>query len=72
VNLAFIIFGGFVYANKYGYGWDKTRIGLIVLAVGLLLYVYRKVVEDRTGVPLREDTPEMPPEESPAAAPVPA
>jgi amino acid transporter len=72
VNLVFIIFGGFVYANKYGYGWDKTRIGLIVLAVGLLLYVYRKVVEDRTGVPLREETPEMPPEESATAAPVPA
>jgi hypothetical protein len=71
VNLAFIVVGGFIYADDYGYGWDKTRIGLIVLAVGLLLYVYRKVVEDRTGVPLREDTPEMPPEERPAAATVP-
>ena len=57
VNLAFIVVGGFIYADKYGYGWDKTRIGLIVLAVGLLLYIYRKVVEDRTGVPLREETP---------------
>ena len=43
-----------------------------MLAVGLLLYIYRKVVEDRTGVPWREETPEMPPEEAPAAAPVPA
>src|SRR5215213_324161 len=68
VNLAFIVFGGFVYADKYGYGWDKTRIGLIVLAVGLLLYVYRKVVEDRTGVRLREKTPATPEEER--AAPV--
>ena len=42
-----------------------------MLAVGLLLYVYRKVVEDRTGIHLREETPEMPPEETaaPAAAP---
>ncbi len=61
VNLAFIVVGGFIYADEYGYGWDKTRIGLIVLAVGLLLYVWRKVVEDRTGVPFREETPTMPP-----------
>ena len=46
VNLAFIVVGGFIYSGgflgidtAYGYGWDKTRIGLIVLAVGLLLYV---------------------------------
>jgi amino acid transporter len=64
VNLAFVIFGGFIYADDYGYGADKTRIGLIVLAVGLLLYVYRRVVEDRKGVPLREQTPEMPPGEA--------
>src|ERR671921_437224 len=50
VNLAFIVWGGFIYADEYGYGWDKTRIGLIVLAVGLLLYVYRRVVEDRTTI----------------------
>ena len=34
-----------------------------MLAVGLLLYVWRKVVEDRTGIPLREETPEVPPAE---------
>jgi amino acid transporter len=76
-NLALIVVGGFIYSGgflgidtQYGYGWDKTRIGLIVLAVGLLLYIYRKVVEDRTGVPLREETPQMPPEaERQAAAP---
>jgi len=72
INLAFIVWGGFIYADEYGYGWDKTRIGLIVLAVGLLLYVYRKVVEDRTAVHLREETPTMPPEEKPAASPAPA
>jgi amino acid transporter len=73
VNLAFIIVGGFIYADEYGYGWDKTRIGLIVLAVGLLLYVWRKVVEDHTRVPFREETPTMPPEaERQTAAPAPA
>jgi amino acid transporter len=76
VNLAFIVVGGFIYSGgflgidtAYGYGWDKTRIGLIVLAVGLLLYVYRHVVEDRTGIRLREKTPTMPEEAAPAAAP---
>jgi amino acid transporter len=77
VNLAFIVVGGFIYSGgflgidtAYGYGWDKTRIGLIVLAVGLLLYVYRKLVEDRTGIQLREETPEMPPADATAPGPV--
>ena len=49
VNLLFIVAGGFIYADKYGYGWDKTWIGIGVLAVGLLLYIWRHVVEDRSG-----------------------
>ncbi len=75
INLAFIVVGGFIYSGgflgidtQYGYGWDKTRIGLIVLAVGLLLYIYRHVVEDRRGLSLREETPTMPPDTSAAAA----
>ena len=71
VNLVFIIFGGFVYANDYGDGWDKTGVGLIVLGVSLLLYIFRHVVQDRTGVRLREETPQMP-EEPAAAQPAPA
>jgi amino acid transporter len=71
INLVFIIWGGFVYADEYGYGWDKTRVGLIVLGVSLLLYIFRHVVQDRTGVRLREETPQMP-EEPAAAQPAPA
>ena len=67
VNLLFIVTGAFIYADKYGYGWDKTRIGIGVLAVGLLLYIWRRVVEDRQGVPLREETPTMPPDTAAAA-----
>ena len=67
VNLLFIVTGAFIYADKYGYGWDKTWIGIGVLAVGLLLYIWRRVVEDRQGVPLREETPTMPPETAAAA-----
>ena len=58
INLVFIIWGGFVYADEYGYGWDKTRVGLIVLGVSLLLYIFRHVVQDRTGIRLREETPD--------------
>ena len=60
INLLFIVTGGFIYADKYGYGWDKTWIGLGVLAVGLLLFIWRRVVEDKEGVHLREETPTMP------------
>src|SRR6185295_435985 len=59
INLLFIVTGAFIYADKYGYGWDKTWIGIGVLAVGLLLYIWRRVVEDRQGVPWREETPTM-------------
>ncbi len=68
-NSVFIVVGGFIYSGgflgietQYGYGWDKTRVGLIVLAVSLLLYAYRHVVQDKTGIRLREETPTMPDE----------
>jgi amino acid transporter len=70
VNLVFIAIGGFIYSGgflgidtQYGYGWDKTRVGLIVLVASLVLYVFRHVVQDRTGIRLREETPTRPPEE---------
>jgi amino acid transporter len=70
VNLVFIAVGGFIYSGgflgidtQYGYGWDKTRVGLIVLVASLVLYVFRHVVQDRTGIRLREETPTRPPEE---------
>jgi amino acid transporter len=79
VNLAFIVVGGFIYSGgflgidtAYGYGWDKTRVGLIVLVASIVLYVFRHVVQDRTGIRLREETPTRPPEETATpAAPAP-
>jgi amino acid transporter len=66
-NTAFIVVGGFIYSGgflgidtQYGYGWDKTRIGLLVLLVSLLLYIFRHVVQDRTKLRLREEVPAMP------------
>jgi amino acid transporter len=61
-NLLFIVVGGFIKADQYGYGWDKTRVGLIVLAVSLLFWMFRHLVQDRTGLRLREEVPQTPTE----------
>jgi amino acid transporter len=78
INLMFVIVGGFIYSGgflgmdtQYGYGWDKTRVGLIVLAVSLLFWAFRHIVQDKTKLRLREEVPLMP--EAPAATtPAPA
>lgn len=71
-NLAFVILGGFVFADKYGYGLSKTLIGVAVLAVSMLLYVYRRKVQDHLPLHIRERTPTVPEDVEPAAAPAPA
>jgi len=72
-NLLFVVCGGFIFADKYGYGLSKTLIGVGVLAVSMLLYIYRRMVQDRKPLHLREDTPVMPDgsdlERAPAGAP---
>jgi amino acid transporter len=62
VNLLFIVIGGFIKADEYGYGWDKTRVGLIVLAVSLVFWIFRHLVQDRTGLRMREEVPLTPAE----------
>jgi amino acid transporter len=68
INLALLVAGGFLYSGGflgitgYGYGWDKTRTGLIVLVAALLLYVYRHVVQDKIPLRLREEIPQTPEE----------
>jgi amino acid transporter len=69
-NLAFIVFGGFVYADEYGYGLGKTFIGVGVLAVSLLLYAYRRRIQDGKPLHLREAAPRTPEEAEPAAVTV--
>jgi amino acid transporter len=73
-NLVFIAFGAFIYSGgflgidtQYGYGWDKTRVGIIVLVVSLLLYGYRHLVQDKTKLRLREEVPLMPEDATSAA-----
>jgi amino acid transporter len=68
-NLILLVVGGFLYSggflgiDGYGYGWDKTRTGLIVLVAAFLLYVYRHVVQDKVPLRLREEVPRTPEEE---------
>ena len=83
-NHVFLIGGGFIWSggflgiDGYGYGWDKTRWGLLVLLVALALYVYRHVVQDKLPMRLREEIPRTPDEQmshpelapAPTAAPV--
>jgi amino acid transporter len=66
-NLFFIVVGGFIKADEFGYGWDKTRVGIIVLLVSLLFWFFRHLVQDRTGLRLREEVPQTPQEAAPTA-----
>ncbi|MEA2383975.1 MAG: hypothetical protein QOH72_3946 [Solirubrobacteraceae bacterium] len=69
-NLMFIVLGGFVFADKYGYGLGKTMIGVAVLAVSVLLYAYRRKIQDGKPLHLREAVPLTPDEAQPAPATV--
>jgi amino acid transporter len=70
INLVFLIFGGFIYSGGflgitgYGYGWDKTRTGLIVLLAAFVLYLWRHVVQDKIPIKLREEVPLTPEDEA--------
>ena len=67
-NFVFLIAGGFIYSGGflgiegYGYGWDKTRWGLLVLLVAIALYLFRQVVQDKQPIRWREDVPATPEE----------
>ena len=69
INFVFLIVGGFIYSggflgiDGYGYGWDKTRSGLLVLLAALVLYVWRHVVQDKIPLHWREQIPRTPEEE---------
>jgi amino acid transporter len=64
LNLVFVVAGGFIFANEFGYGLSKTMLGASVLVISLVLYFYRRVVEDKTHIQWREDTPAVPPVEA--------
>lgn len=69
INLVFLIAGGFIYSGGflgiegYGYGWDKTRTGLLVLVAAIVLWAWRRIVQDKQPLHLREPIPQTPEEE---------
>ncbi len=69
--LTVVGFGWFQTAAG-GYGGSKEKIiGVGVLAIGLLLFFFRRLVQDKEPIHWREETPLMP-ESAPAAAGGPA
>jgi amino acid transporter len=72
----FIWSGGFLGITGYGYGWDKTRVGLLVLVAALVLWAWRRIVQDKQPLHLREQVPATPEEQLKhpelAAEPVPS
>ena len=62
INFGFEIIGGLApHMNGYG-TWTDFGIGVGVLFGSALLFVYRRVVQDKQPVHWREETPLMPPE----------
>jgi amino acid transporter len=69
INLVLLIGGGFIWSGGflgitgYGYGWDKTRTGLLVLLAALILWAWRHKIQDKQPIRLREEVPATPEEE---------
>jgi amino acid transporter len=60
INLFFIVIGVW-YTELIGYGGTKEVLyGVGVLLISVLLFVFRRVVQDKQPVRLREETPTMP------------
>jgi len=60
INLFLVVIGVW-YTEKIGYGGTKEVLyGLGVLAISILLYVFRRAVQDKQPIRLREDTPAAP------------
>jgi amino acid transporter len=81
--IAAVLCGAFVVFSVVGIGWfqiagggavyggNKEKvIGFSVLAASLLLFLFRRVVQDKERPHWREETPEVPPEVATTGAPV--
>ena len=53
---------GWFQTSAGGYGGTKEKvIGFSVLAISILLFLFRRLVQDKQPIRLREDTPDVPP-----------
>ena len=67
--LTVVGFGWFqIAAGGYGSGADAKVVGIASLVIGLLLFLFRRIVQDKQAPHWREDTPSVPEE---AVAPTP-
>jgi len=67
--LTVVGFGWFqTAAGGYGEGTKEKVVGILVLVIGVLLFFFRRIVQDRQKIHWREDTPNTPDE---AVAPTP-
>lgn len=63
-NLAFIIVGN-MYPSVSGYGGLKeTLIGVGVLLLSIVLYIFRRVVQDKEKIHFRDEPPSLPGDEA--------
>jgi hypothetical protein len=61
----FLVYIGVTSSSLTGYGGTKeTLIGVGVLLVSLVLFVFRRKVQDKASIVLREPTPSVPEEET--------
>src|ERR1700753_4138139 len=69
---AFFLVVGALAPKLNGYGtWTDFWIGIAVLIGSLVLFVWRRVVQDKQGVPMREDVPLVPSAEESAELGIP-
>jgi amino acid transporter len=72
LNFVFLVVGALA-PKLNGYGtWTDFWIGIAVLLGSLVLFVFRRVVQDGEGVHFREDVPELPSAEEQAELGIPA
>ena len=58
-------------AGGYGSGTAEKVVGISVLVIGVLLFLFRRIVQDKQRPHWREETPTMPPGMTEAAPPPP-
>ena len=71
-NLSFIIVGASHPSLTFYGGTKETWIGVGVLLFSIALFVFRRLVQDRARIVLREPTPDVPPTVGTPAAGMPA
>jgi hypothetical protein len=57
VNVVFLVIGSTSFKESGYGGWNDFFVGLGALLFGLVLYLWRVLVQDRKPIPLRDTSP---------------